>query len=377
MLHLVFFTLLPGLVSAAVYDLVLNSTADSFSTDRPTEDSIPFSSSDSTPNGSQKYVDAETAFGILPLVDLDYSEAHHMIIKMDNTTNIPQSAFGSRNSVKIVTQAAYSLGSVWIIDLFHVPYGCGVRPAVWSMAPTQVGGEWPRGGCIGTFEALNKEISSQMMLYTEGKCNASSSNSNQNQASIVNTTDCSGSEGCITTNAGFPSFGPEFNSAGGGVYITEFAFNGISIWFFPRNNIPPNWAPSICGLEDFTQVFLPQSLAIEIALCDDLSNARYNQTCSPGNCQKETAFGNGSNFSEAYFEIGSVQVFNQTNVTSSNTSTNNGTPTGSSGSTTDAVKGSDGSKPKVMTIGIIMGVICGFFTCSPLRPSLSKIPRKQ
>ncbi|KAF8995258.1 hypothetical protein BDQ17DRAFT_1311093, partial [Cyathus striatus] len=373
------FTLLPCLTSATIYELVQKIAGNTFldSWDYVDGDNIHIDANRF--QGAQNYVNGDTSQQLLTFTD---GLTGHTIIKVDNTTNLPYGDL--RNSIKIITKATYPMGSVWMIDLFHVPYGCGVQPVFWSMAPTQVGGNWPKGGqrfiflmfcysSIGTFEALNKEVSSQMMLYTEGKCNASSSNPNQNQASIVNTTDCSDQiQGCATTNGGFPSYGPEFNNGRGGVYITELASTGISIWYFPRNNVPPsmlnstsintteygipvaNWPASICGSDDFTEDFLPQSLMIEIALCSFSDASSYNRTCPPGDCWMNSIAGNGSNFAEAYFEIGSMLFYNASSISTNST----GTATTAIG----AGKDSSANKHKRAIIGIITGSICGFLT---------------
>lgn len=53
---------------------------------------------------------------------------------------------------------------------------------------------------------------------------------------IVNSTDCSvqanSNEGCVVTNPSLQSYGAAFAAAGGGVFVTEFAENGVSVWFF-------------------------------------------------------------------------------------------------------------------------------------------------
>ncbi|KAF8998837.1 hypothetical protein BDQ17DRAFT_1428213 [Cyathus striatus] len=360
------FTLLPGLVFASMYELAQNTSGDNFFRHCNFVDNAGV---DSVLDGYQSYVNSAFAEEhSLAYVD---DATGHTIMKVDNTTNIPTITGGPRNSIRIISQAAYSMGSVWIIDLFHAPYGCGVQPAFWSMAPTQVGGTLD--GFIRTFETENKGVSSIMRLRTAGECNAPSSNPNQNASSIVNATDCNAT--CMTTNAGFISYAREFNNGGGGVYITEFASTGISIWSFPRSNIPhsilntktinttalgtpvANWAASICGGSDgFHQNFLPQSLVIEIMLCGDLSYYLFNQTCPPGFCENYV-LGNGSQFGEAYFEIGSVQVFNQSiDTTSSTSASNNATATATSGTR----GGSKANKHKGTTIEIVISVICGF-----------------
>ena len=46
---------------------------------------------------------------------------NHAIIKVDNTTNVPYNE--KRNTVRMTSKDSYGLGSVWIADMYHVPYG--------------------------------------------------------------------------------------------------------------------------------------------------------------------------------------------------------------------------------------------------------------
>ncbi|KAJ6571816.1 hypothetical protein B0H19DRAFT_1131391 [Mycena capillaripes] len=62
--------------------------------------------------------------------------AGNVIIKVDNFSNVPFNQ--KRNSVRITTKSTYSLGSLWIIDAVHLPYGCSVWPSIWTMGPS-----WP------------------------------------------------------------------------------------------------------------------------------------------------------------------------------------------------------------------------------------------
>lgn len=88
--------------------------------------------------------------------------AGNAIMKVDNTTKL---TFGqNRNSVRIVSKQQFTVGSVFIADMLHIPYGvrvppshplsavdlfifrsqCSVWPAWWSSAV-----DWPQGGEIG------------------------------------------------------------------------------------------------------------------------------------------------------------------------------------------------------------------------------------
>lgn len=51
--------------------------------------------------------------------------SNRAIIKVDNTSNVPFNE--KRNTVRISTKDRYALGSVWVADMFHLPYGVGNR----------------------------------------------------------------------------------------------------------------------------------------------------------------------------------------------------------------------------------------------------------
>ena len=49
------------------------------------------------------------------------NDAGNAIIKVDNTTKV---SYGdNRNSVRITSNDRFAIGSVWIADFLHVPYG--------------------------------------------------------------------------------------------------------------------------------------------------------------------------------------------------------------------------------------------------------------
>lgn len=246
----------------------------------------------------------------------------HAIIAVDNTSTVVFN--DKRSSVRMQTDVRFSVGSVWTADMLHVPFGCSVWPAWWSNAPT-----WPTGGEIDTFEGVNQVTNSQMGLHTLPGC----TQVGQVQSSpLVNSTDCSfqsnSNEGCITTVPTPQSYGAAFAAAGGGVFVTEFAETGISIWFFPRANVPSvlssnsstidtstlgmpvgNWPSTGCASNKF---FDPQNLIFDITLCGDFAGATsvFSQTCS-GVCYNDYVVGNGSLYNNAYFEVASVRVFSK------------------------------------------------------------------
>jgi len=81
--------------------------------------------------------------------NLVYIDEHNRaIIKVDNITDVPWNE--KRSSIRITSHDFYSVGSLWIIDLTHLPYGCSVWPAFWSKGP-----QWPDHGEIDIIEGVN------------------------------------------------------------------------------------------------------------------------------------------------------------------------------------------------------------------------------
>ncbi|KAF8918887.1 glycoside hydrolase family 16 protein [Mucidula mucida] len=241
---------------------------------------------------------------------------------VDNTSTV---AFNDkRSTVRIHSNQAYSVGSLWVADMHHVPYGCSVWPAWWSQAHN-----WPTGGEIDTFEGVNQVTMNQMALHTTSGCNQV----NPTQSStLVNSTNCDhdvdSNAGCVVTNPSTSSYGAQFAENGGGVFVTEYADSGISIWFFPRANVPSsisstanslstddlgtpvaNWPNGGCNIQDHFQA---QTLIFDITLCGDFAGSPsvFAQTCS-GSCYNDYVVGNGSNYANAYFDVDYVRVFSK------------------------------------------------------------------
>ncbi|KAL5519765.1 hypothetical protein ACEPAG_1425 [Sanghuangporus baumii] len=243
------------------------------------------------------------------------------IIRVDNSTTL---SFGEkRDSIRMTSKDRFKAGSVWIADFLHVPYGCSTWPAFWSTTP-----DWPIGGEIDTFEGINDVKNNSMTLHTEPGC----VQANATQTSkLIQSTDCSyllnGNQGCTTSDPDPASYGEAFAKAGGGMYVTEYAESGISIWFFSRTSIPDslsgenvtsfdtstfgtptaNWPNAGCDIETF---FKPQNLVFDITLCGDLAGLQsiFQETC-PGDCYHDWVTGPPSNYDNAYFEVRSVKIY--------------------------------------------------------------------
>ncbi|KAF8817140.1 glycoside hydrolase family 16 protein [Phlegmacium glaucopus] len=292
---------------------------------------------DNLTNGDAIFVSAsQAASSKLAFVD---PTTNHAIIKVDNTSTVVFNY--KRDTVRIQTSDLFSVGSVWTADILHVPYGHGVlfHPHIssclgysligkykirWSSAPA-----WPTGGEIDTFEGVNLATHNLMGLHTLPGCTQVSP---KQSSTLIDSTDCSylhnGNQGCTTTDPSTASYGAGFARAGGGVFVTEYAATGISVWFFSRSNVPSvlssnsstidtstfglpvgNWPATGCASSTF---FEPQNLVFDITLCGGFAGVPsiFAQTCS-GVCYNDYVVGNGSNYAMAYFEVASVRVFSK------------------------------------------------------------------
>jgi len=52
------------------------------------------------------------------------NERNQVVMKVDNTAYVPWNE--KRNSVRIESHHRYGVGSLWVVDISHVPYGCSV-----------------------------------------------------------------------------------------------------------------------------------------------------------------------------------------------------------------------------------------------------------
>lgn len=84
------------------------------------------------------------------------------IIRVDNSSTVQYNY--KRDTVKITSTDSYPVGSIWVLDAVHLPYGCSVWPAFWSYG---AGATWPEDGEIDVIEGVNMGFSNQMALHTE------------------------------------------------------------------------------------------------------------------------------------------------------------------------------------------------------------------
>lgn len=154
--------------------------------------------------------------------------------------------------------------------------------------------------------------------------------------------------GCAFIDDSKASYGAPFNKAGGGTYAMEWTSSGIKIWSFPRGQEPadlegnPNpsgwagkflkaaWSSHSCDTKTF---FKQHAVTFNTDLCGDWAGSAYRELSSPPPCDLPAIVGTdtdmsfslvclaggkskcleyvktGSHFTEAYWAINSVRVY--------------------------------------------------------------------
>ncbi|CCA69113.1 related to endo-1,3(4)-beta-glucanase [Serendipita indica DSM 11827] len=275
---------------------------------------------DNLTNGDVIWVNQSVAVSNPQLTYIN--SAGNAIIKVDDTTTVPYNE--KRNSVRLTSLDKFNLGTVMVFDALHVPYGCSVWGALWSQ-----GINWPAGGEIDIFEAVNLMTANQMALHTESGC-AQADGVTQTGITQVKNCDNNGSNGagCTVLDANTNSYGEPFAAAGGGVWVTEFAKTGINIWFFSRANVPASLSTDTIDVSTFgtpsasypasscdpAKYFSEQQIVIDITLCGDWSGVKsvLESTCpalNGTNTCYTTYVLDPKNYVNAYFELASVKIF--------------------------------------------------------------------
>jgi hypothetical protein len=212
-----------------------------------------------------------------------------------------------------------------IADFAHIPAGaCGVWPAFWT-----VGKSWPADGEIDIIEGVNKQANNQMALHTQGDCQITS----KDQTGSITAAQCAlsaGTEGCEIQGVE-GSYGDAFNAGGGGVYAIEWTSKFIKIWSFARDKIPasvtagkPDSAEFGTPMGNFQgscnvgDEFKEQRIIINTDFCGDWAGGVFGQSECPlsdksdGTASCQAYVGNNPTaFADAYWEIKSIQIYEQ------------------------------------------------------------------
>ncbi|KAL8753727.1 MAG: hypothetical protein Q9199_004850 [Rusavskia elegans] len=249
---------------------------------------------------------------------------------VDHTTKDPS----GRASIRISSKKSYNHG-LFIFDLEHSPGGiCGTWPAFWLLSDS---GKWPVGGEIDVFEGANDDRHNKMTLHTRPGCAIQKTGF----SGELETADCDVDAKGQGKNMGcgirhrpvddkrrdLETFGQGMNRGGGGVWATSWTSDDISIYHFPRSQVPKNigtgkpdpakWGMPVakfaggCKIDEY---FKNLNIIFNIAFCGDWAGAAWNSSAvckaKAPSCQ-EYVRENPEAFRDAYWMVRSVKVYQQ------------------------------------------------------------------
>jgi len=271
-------------------------------------------------NGRVEYVTLETA----QAKNLTYTTDDSFVMRADSTTNLTADGPG-RMSNRIKSNDQYNT-HVAVFDIRHMPQGCATWPAVWEADDT-VG---VATGEIDILEGVNDIAPNSVTLHTEGNCSVPS---NRTQLGTSLSNDCSdtsdignGNNGCSVDAPYTSSYGPVFNSNGGGYYAMERTSQFIRVWFWARNQdgIPSDitggvssvntddWGTPIAYFPDddcdINKVFGNNNIIIDLTFCGNWAGEDFSETGCGSNCTQYVNE-NPSAFSDAYWDFAAVRVY--------------------------------------------------------------------
>ncbi|KAJ7175187.1 laminarinase [Mycena crocata] len=268
-------------------------------------------------NGRVNYVNAATAAS----QNLTFASGNTFVLRADSKTVLSAGGAG-RNSVRLQSNKQFTT-AVTIFDVRHMPQGCGTWPALWT-----VGANWPHQGEIDILEGVNDQGTNQATLHTDAGCTMPASRS-QTGTSVLNNCDvaATSNSGCGVKVNDARSYGPTFNSNGGGVYAVERTNAFIKVWFWPRNTAIPsdissggasvntdNWGTPVANFPSTTcpisSKFGPHNIIINLTFCGDWAgqSSIYSSSGCPSTCV-DFVNRNPSAFTNAYFEFASLRIY--------------------------------------------------------------------
>ncbi|KAJ6532701.1 glycoside hydrolase family 16 protein [Mycena vulgaris] len=174
---------------------------------------------------------------------LAYTSGDQVILAVDTAESV-----SARNSLRMVSKTTFNAkdNNLFVFDIAHMPAVCGTWPAVWF-----TGANWPYDGEIDVVEGVSLYNQNIYSIHTGSGCTIpNSAVSAMTNVKIVETggTNCDANAdtaGCGFSDESSSSFGPGFNSAGGGVFALQFNTDGIKTWFFQAGKVPSDISSSL------------------------------------------------------------------------------------------------------------------------------------
>ncbi|KIW57710.1 hypothetical protein PV05_02272 [Exophiala xenobiotica] len=318
MLGMTFFVLLVSMTfrtTLADYQLVQDYSGDAFwqgfeffTDPDPTDGHVQFQS-----------LDAANATGLAGFIESGNSSLA-VYMGVDTEQVAPQ----GRASVRVSSTQTFQHALV-VADIAHMPGGvCGTWPAFWML-----GSDWPNNGEIDIVEGVNDQVTNSMTLHTNSgpviSDGAHFSGELVTPDCDINAPGQSKNAGCSIGDISNLTFGSDFNSAGGGVFATEWTSQFIKIWYFPRGSFPDdivssnpnpsgNWGTPnsvFQGSFNIDDHFKNLQIIFDTTFCGQWAGQVWNTTSCASlapTCEEYVA-NNPKDFAGAYWAINSLQVF--------------------------------------------------------------------
>lgn len=221
----------------------------------------------------------------------------------------------------------FAPGSLVILDVQELPAVCGVWPAIWMNGD----GVWPASGEIDILEGVNMYTQNVMSVHTNEGCYLDQSLLSALRGVTLKVKDqlsCDANanpETCGFNVDDDTSYGPPFNSQGGGTLAVSLETSGVHFYYWKQGKVPQDiynntptpskWGDALisvispsCKIEDH---FKDMRIVVNINLAGTFTSGVWSY---PGNgqekaCSEITGFDNpwdyvtqkGSEFKDAKF----------------------------------------------------------------------------
>jgi hypothetical protein len=271
---------------------------------------------------------------------------------------------GPRNSIRLEGNRRFNRG-LFIIDLRHMPAGCGTWPAFWLTDEAN----WPVNGEIDIVEGVNFQSVAKTALHSTKGCSMDdiplgtmtgdwdtatgipNAKTGIPDMTVRYAQNCFVydphqwlNQGCVASESGGDSLGEPLNKKGGGIYALEWdpINKHIKTWVFtPHENAPENLVDAIrtasdpkeesvmpdpeqwpipygyFGIGDGTSCsadhFRHMRLVFNLAFCGSVSGNRFHLDCKKQAEQFDTCNewikSDPKEMDEAYWKIRGVYVY--------------------------------------------------------------------
>ena len=236
-----------------------------------------------------------------------------------------------RRSVRVNSKATFTRG-LFIIDLEHMPTGCGTWPAYWTCGPS-----WPDGGEIDIIEGVHRQQHDATTLHTSEGCTMAGVNTSSFTGSwnpgigggdaddcYVKSSKEYDNQGCGITDDNAASFGAPFNAQSGGVVATVWDEEGIRAYSWPRGRVPADlaarkapdeagWGLPYARFEFGTECegshFHDHQIIFDLTLCGDWAGGTFAAQCPDKGGSCDDFIQHAANMQEAYWVVNYVDVY--------------------------------------------------------------------